>query len=105
MTIDTDFIDVRRPRNNVSLSGGQFKIVWLHNVGYRRPFSIELSRDNGSNFTETISSSTLSQWAWRGQFFWTPEGVCTTSCLVRVTALDGVGTTDSGAPFDITGGG
>ena len=99
-TIDSDSINVRRPRNNVA-TGVAFKIVWLHNIGYRRPFQIELSRDDGNNFTETIASSTLSQWAWRGQFFWTPSGGCSTTCVVRVTSLDPVATTGDSVTFNI----
>jgi hypothetical protein len=101
VVISGPFIDIKRPRNNVKVS--PFKIVWLHNLGYRRPFEIALARD-GTNFDDVIAASTLSQWAWRGEFFWTPSGACTSpgSCVVRITLLDDPpATTDVSVDFDI----
>jgi hypothetical protein len=99
VVISAPSIDIKRPRNNVKVS--PFKIVWLHNLGYRRPFEIALARD-GTNFTETIAASTLSQWAWRGEFNWPASGSCSPQCVMRVTSLDqGSVFFDDSVTFDI----
>ncbi len=98
--IQAPLLTVNRPRNNVN-AGEAFKIVWTHNLGYRRPFRVELSRDGGASYAGVIAASTLSQWAWRGEAYWAPTGTCSPHCRVRVTSLDQPGVFGVGPAFQV----
>lgn len=101
--IENPTLVVKQPKGTVT-SPATPTIVWTHNLGYRRLFKIELTRNNGGAW-ETIAAQAISPWAWRGEFTWTPTGTCAGAlqCKIRVTLLDPLGSTATGPGFTLVG--
>jgi hypothetical protein len=81
--------------------GSTQRIRWTHDLGTAETFTVEMSRDGGSNYT-TVATGVLASTATAGNYLYV-VAPCTVSCpetsAVRVTAEGGSGASDVSATF------
>jgi hypothetical protein len=83
-------------------AGAQKQIRFNHNLGKNKAVTIELSRDDGGNWT-TIDAAHLTTGAKASTFQWTVTAPITTAARIRVTLNTNPAVSDVGnAPFTIT---
>ena len=75
--------------------GSHQQIAWKHNVGTASLFTIELSRDGGVTYPETLAAAVPATTAGGGVFEWQVTGPSTTMARLRVTWVSGPSASDA----------
>jgi subtilisin family serine protease len=95
-------IKVLQPSKTVNWArGSQQEFKWSHNLGADSFVRIELSRDGGVTFPETIATSVRNTSASAGSFLWTVTGPNVSSAVARVVWPNGEVADLSDQPFTI----
>ena len=82
--------------------GSRQQIAWKHNAGAGSFFTIELSRNGGVTYTETLATAAPTMSAGSATFNWQVTGPATNQARVRVRWVNGPSTSDtSNANFTI----
>ncbi len=98
-------IVVMRPLEGALAPSVSSEIRWNHNMG-SPTVKIDLSRNGGgapANYTEAIVASAPSAWTTRGNYFWSPTGVCDSvlRCKLKVCWTSDLSVCDESDPFNI----
>lgn len=82
----TGTLRMTAPNAAVNWAAGSTQLLkWTHNLGANSWVRLDMSRDGGATFTETIAESVRNATASTGYFVWTVPGPNTTRGLVRVS--------------------
>jgi hypothetical protein len=85
-TIATPFVTVASPNTAVTWAvGSTHNITWTHNLGTAESVRIQLSRNGGATYTETITLSTPNTANATGTFPWVVTGPPASACRVQIT--------------------
>jgi hypothetical protein len=102
ITTGVPSIKVTQPTKTLNWARGSVQeIKWSHNLGTKAFVRIELSRDGGVTFPETLAPAVKNSASGSGSWLWPVTGPNTTAAVVRVAWADGTAADTSDVPFRI----
>ena len=103
-TIATGAATITVTSPNTALNWGRTsgqQIKWNHNLGANSYVRVELSRDGGATFTETLAAALKNTTASSGTYDWRVSGPNVSNAVIRVSWTDGPASDISNTPFGI----
>ena len=95
-------VTLKTPSTTVNWARGSTQTIqWTHNLGINSSVRLELSRDGGATYSETIAANVKHTLATSGSYEWTVTGPLSATARVRATWTGGAASDVSDVAFTI----